>query len=162
MARFQQLRTATSHAVGALTADDVSASQFGPTLEEDYRVTSIDVTWSMIGVAGEGPIEFGVAHADYSAAEIEECLEVSVSRPGNLIERETARRLVRVIGVFDQDETPEKFNDGRPMKTRLNWRLDGDADGIGPLVAWTRSRFAGTLTGGALLKWNGVMNGFWL
>ncbi len=162
MSRFQQLRTATSHAVGALAADDVSAGQLGPTLQEDYFITSIDLAWSLIGVAGEGPLEFGVAHPDYSASEIEECLEVSVGAPNNMIERETARRLVRVIGVFDGDEVPEKINDGRPIKTKLNWRVDGDADGIAPLVVWVRSRFGGTLTGGAIIKWNGVMNGFWL
>ncbi len=159
---FQLLRTAAFHNLGALASDDVSASQLGPTLNEDYFCTSIDLNWSMVGLAGEGPIEFGVAHADYSATEIEECLEVSVSAPNNLIEKERANRLVRVIGIFDQTTVPERINDGRPIKTKLNWRCEGDADGIGPLVVWTRSRFSGTLTGATILKWAGQLNGFWL
>ncbi len=161
MNNFQQIRISTQYAVGALTVNNLTSGVLGPTLTDDYRVTSIDGVWSMIGVDGEGPITVGVAHGDYTAQEIEDCLLASQTRPGDKIAMERSNRLVRVIGVFDQDQNPEKLNDGRKIKTRLNWRLDGDADGIIGLQVWSFSQFAGTLTGGALLKFQGVFNGFW-
>ncbi len=161
MKNFQQLRAFSSLAVGALAANDLSSGPLGPALQEDYFLTSIDGTWSMIGVALEGPIVVGVAHGDYTAPEIEECLEVLLVRPGDKIAKERANRLVRTIGVFDQNTTPEQLNDGKSLKTKLNWSLGGDADGLQGIQMWAHSLFGGTLSGGALLKFQGKFNGRW-
>ncbi len=74
-----------------------------------------------------GPIVFGVAHSDYSAAEIEQWLEdAGTWTEGNKIAREVGARFIRQIGVFRNPDTTDdstRFNDGRMKKTKLNWLL---------------------------------------
>ncbi len=162
MGSFQQLRAFSALSIGALAANDVVSGGVGPLLEEDYRVTSMDGVWSIIGAVNEGPLVFGVAHGDYTAAEIEECLEASLTRPGDKIAKEQANRLVRTIGVLNNEQVPDIFNEGQAVKVKLNWALDGDADGVQGIQMWVHSLFSGTLTTGQLLKFQGVLNGFWI
>lgn len=78
------------------------------------------------GTAGEGPIVVGVAHSDYTDAEIEEVLEnVGSWDEGDMIDQEKARRLVRRIGQINSPATAEDglLNDGKPLKIKLNWLL---------------------------------------
>ncbi len=70
----------------------------------------------------------GLSHSDYSVAEVEGYLEDTGGwDQGNLIQsREIARRWVKQVGIFP---TPADLlsavvlNDGKPIKTRLNWQL---------------------------------------
>jgi len=91
---------------------------------------------SMVGIwtmqnftksTGDGPILVGLAHPDYSAAEIEEWLETTDSwDEGNLIEKEISNRKIRKIGIFENpvDEAASVvLNHGAPIKTKLNWML---------------------------------------
>jgi len=74
-----------------------------------------------------GPIMCGIAHSDYSDAEIEAWIESSTKswNRGALAEQEIDNRLIRRVGIF----TPivslgaEVLNDGKPIKTKLNWPL---------------------------------------
>ncbi len=73
-------------------------------------------------------LQFGFAHSDYTAAEIEECLENTASMDlGDKIAREQADRWVRVIGAFNGLATAAgggvQFNDGKPVKINLNWLM---------------------------------------
>ncbi len=97
---------------------------------ERTLISSIIATWTLSSwtpVVDAGPIVFGVAHSDYTAAEIEAWLEDQGAwNEGNKISQEVSRRKIRRIGVL---ETPDAavdsfvFNDGRPKKTKLNWIL---------------------------------------
>ncbi len=117
-------------ALAALASKDVVGAVFDETVTERTKVTSIVATYSLgelTPAAGVGPIICGVAHSDYTDAEIEEWLELSGQwAEGNMVAREVASRKIRQIGTF---ETPDGatsvgvLNDGRAIKTKLNWIL---------------------------------------
>ncbi len=139
--------------LGALAASDVISSAMTGTSTGTYRVTSIDCRWMWNDIAdvNDDYLTFGVAHSDYTAAEIEEALEGTGGiDPGSKIELERANRLVREIGVISSPTQlggSGEFNDGKSMKTKLNWLINiGDS-----LVIWARNA-SGTVwvTGGAL------------
>ncbi len=100
------------------------------TVEDRARISSIVCTWALDGLtSSQGPILFGVAHSDYTDAEIEAVIENAGSwKEGSKVEQEIAKRLVRIIGTFvSQDTLDVEFNDGRVLKTKLNWILnEGD------------------------------------
>ncbi len=138
--------TATS-ALGTTSADDVTSTALTPVMTETRRVLSLEATYALQGLtAGDGPLEYGVAHSDYTAAEIEEALEADASwDEGDKVAQEQAKRLVRQLGVFSEEETA--LNEGRLIKTRLNWLLaTGDT-----LQFWIRNRGINASTGAEIL-----------
>ncbi len=122
--------------------------------DEKCRWTSIDAAYSMSGLTTtEGPIAFGVAHPDYSDAEIEESIEAfGAMTLEDKVANERANRLVRLIGVLSEEETA--FRGGQMVKTRLNWML---ATGEQPKF-WAYNLNAGALTTGAALHVAGWLN----
>ncbi len=138
----------------------VISGLIGSNFTHDIRITSVRATWSLDNFTpGEGPISFGYCHGDYSLAEVEEWLEQAQPLgPNSLIEREVAKRLIRRVGTFSGVGASEVFNDGRPVKTKLNWLI---ADGQ-TIRHWVYSH-GGTanLTTGAVVRQLGVINGFW-
>ncbi len=150
---FRKLPFDVDIAGGTLAADDVTQTTFGTTLTEERRVLSIEASWGLTGLAAtDGPLVVGVAHSDYTAAEIEEALESSGSwDEGNKVSQEQGSRLVRQVGILTEEETA--LNDGQPVKTRLNWRLaTGDT-----LQFWIWNRGIG-MTTGSLVKVSGHAN----
>ncbi len=141
-------------ASGALVADT-----WDEVVNEKTLVSSIVVTWSVDElVLAQGPLEFGVAHSDYTDAEILEVLAVTGSwDSGDKISQERAKRLVRKIGVMvsvgDAGISDVTVNDGKPIKTKLNWMLaSGDT-----LRMWVLNKGA-ILTTGAFLIAEGHAN----
>ncbi len=131
MGRYLKGNVDEELAITGLATKDVVGAVFDEVVNERTLVSSIDATWSMNNMTpavNAGPIVCGVAHGDYTDAEIEEWLEQSGQwNEGNLVSsREVAKRLIRQIGVF---ETPDaavdsvSLNDGKAIKTRLNWIL---------------------------------------
>ncbi len=125
------------------------------------RVMSINLNWliSNLAAVADGGFEFGVAHSDYSAAEIEESLEASGAIDvGDKVAQEQSNRLVRTIGTIspsgiDTIGGEVGFLGGRPVKTRLNWLLSiGDT-----LQAWVRNSTGTVYTTGSSLGWGGDM-----
>ncbi len=117
-------------AAGALATGAVASNQVINAAVNSYRLISVDASysWTDIVAAVDDGCVFGLAHGDYSAAEIEECLESFASiDPGLKIEQERSRRLVRSIGTIqgshDSANSGAAFNDGRRVKTRLNWLI---------------------------------------
>ncbi len=119
----------------ALAAKDVASGAFDESVAARTLVSSILATYSVreltIG-AGLGPLIFGVAHSDYSASEIEVFLETTGSwDEGNLIDNEISKRKIRVIGtiaLLGSSSEVWTLNDGKPVKTKLNWILvSGDS-----------------------------------
>ncbi len=113
-----------SLSLGTLASKTLVADTWDESPEEKTLISSIVCTWSIDKLtSGQGPLIFGVAHSDYSDAEIEAVLENQASwDQGSKVEQEVAKRLVRQIGTFQATEID--FNDGEPMKTKLNWRLN--------------------------------------
>ncbi len=159
MNKYSRVPVATGVDLGALVAGDLASAAIGPTMKNEGRVSSVELAWSLRDLSNEeGPIYFGVAHPDYTSAEIEESVEADVTGPGQMIERERGNRLVRMIGVFSGQGEDEKFNDGRPVKTKLNWVFQ---DASKPLAYWAYNISTVTLTTGARLVGIGHLNVFW-
>ncbi len=150
---LRKVRVVQGIAVGALATLDVLSGAITASSAATLRLVSVNLNYKIVdlGSASDDGQEFGLAHSDYSAAEIEECLEASASiDAGNHIEREKANRLVRSIGTFVGDPLAggdKQFNDGKPMKTKLNWLLTpGDT-----LHMWIRNGSATVYTTGAAI-----------
>ncbi len=116
--------------LGTLAGNTLVAQAFAESVEEKTFVSSIDVAWALLGLnpaVGDGPIVVGVSHSDYTAAEIEGFIENTGSwSEGDMItQREIGRRLIKIVGIFHNDTatTTEVLNDGRKLRTKLNWVL---------------------------------------
>ena len=152
---MKMVRVDGSVALLTLGANVVVGGDLTQVSNEAYRVLSLKALWSRrAGTSGEGPIVYGVAHGDYTDAEIEECLENdSVLTRGDKIAAEQSNRLVRRIGQFEGSGAEEVEADGRPVTVRLNWLMaTGDA-----LRLWAWNKSGGSLTTGALILVNGNM-----
>ncbi len=117
-------------AIGTLAAKDVISTGFDQTVVERTLVSSIVATYSLKNVtpsATAGPLLVGVAHSDYTAAEIEEFVENTLSwAEQDQIGQEIAKRKIRRVGIFENRggvEEASVLNQGRPVKTKLNWIL---------------------------------------
>lgn len=152
---LRRVRVSATVATGALAAADVIVAAVTAAVTDPLRIMSVNLTynWAAIAALADDGLEFGLSHSDYSAAEVEECLEQSGSIDlGSKIAQEQANRLVRSIGLISGSVTTINgglmFNDGRQLKTKLNWRMSsGDTLNLwirnGSGVIWT--------TGGAVV-----------
>ncbi len=111
--------------LGALVKLTAAIGALSGTSDAQYRLISADHTWALRDfTAGEGPIVVGYAFGDYTIAQIKAYLENSASiSPGNKASQEIAGRWIRKVGTFAGAEVSETLNDGRPIKTRLNWAV---------------------------------------
>ncbi len=151
---MRQVRLAAGVAAGALATLDVVTGAITPAVTASTRIISTNFTyaWEDVAAVIDDGCEFGLAHSDYSAAEIEECLEAqSAMDLGDKIAQEQGNRLVRSIGKFASNANAGSgvvFNEGRPWKTRLNWMLSiGDTLNLwirnGSAVIWTTGSTVG-------------------
>ncbi len=123
---LRRVRISSEVTVGALAALDVVAGGLTNNAVNTLRFISLNASYSWANkTASDDALTFGVAHSDYTAAEIEECLEAFESIDlGDKIAQEKANRLVREIGTISgQGDTAGAFNGGRKIKTRLNWLM---------------------------------------
>ncbi len=89
---------------------------------DTYRCVTVKATWSLTGLtSGEGPITVGYAHSNYDVTQIKEALESASLDKGNKLAQEKANRLVRIVGSLS--EVNVALNEGKPIKTRLNWLI---------------------------------------
>ncbi len=118
-------------ALGTLASKTAISSVVAGAVVEKTWLSSIKATWSISDFsnnAGDGPILVGVAHSDYSTAEIEAWIENTSSwDSGNLVQQEIAKRKIRRVGTFDKGALGEvdsdTLNDGRPIHTKCGWSL---------------------------------------
>ncbi len=116
--------------LGALVATTLTGVDFDEAVANRARVSSIVATYTLSDVAqaaNRGPVLIGVAHSDYTDAEIEEVIEMTDSwDEGNKVEQEIAKRLVRKICTIEAGSATSQIvaNDGKPIKTKLNWLLN--------------------------------------
>ncbi len=139
---------------GALVLADLMPANFS----QGYRVVSVEATWDLrTHSAGDGPIRVGWSHGDYSGSEVDEWTEVSFTDRGDMIAQERASRRIRQVGKFRGLLTDEVLNDGRLIKTRLNWHFPEGHQ----LSIWAKNRSESTFTTGSVVVVDGVLNGFW-
>ncbi len=124
--RYLRGRIDEGLSLGTLAAKTLVVDTWDQTVSERTLVSSIVSAWSIDELTDDqGPIMIGVAHSDYTAAEIEEVIENAGSwDEGNKIDQERAKRLVRTVGIFAVGGGEDQaLNDGKPIKTKLNWIL---------------------------------------
>lgn len=124
---FKAVRFFDSLSLGTLANEDVVGGDMigGQQVIDDMWLYSIRSNWTVDDLTvGQGPIIVGVAHGDYTDAEIEEWIEANASiSQQNLVENEQARRKIRQVGVFSGAAVAESLNDGKPIKTKLGFVL---------------------------------------
>ncbi len=151
---LRRVRVAASVAIGALATLDVNTGLLTSAAADKLRFISLNASyaWSDFGALADDTLEFGVAHSDYSAAEVEESLEAAGSIDlGDKVAQERANRLVRRIGIITSTSAGtlagRNFNDGVPVKTRLNWLMSaGDT-----LNIWFRNGSGTVYTTGSAI-----------
>ncbi len=116
--------------LGTLAGQTLVSQIFDETVNERTLVTSIVANYTLrlvTPINDLGPVMVGVAHSDYTDAEIEAVIEASGSwDEGDLVQQEISKRKVRRIGIFEQPENATQavvLNDGRMIRTKLNWIL---------------------------------------
>ncbi len=130
MGRYIRGQVNETLALGTLAGTTLISTPFDSVVTERALVTSVVASYTMqefTSAAGDGPIMVGLAHSDYTDAEIEAFLEnVATWEETDQIGQEIARRKVRIIGTFgvpDSNSSNSRLNDGKPVKTKLNWIL---------------------------------------
>ncbi len=122
-----------THDVATLAFRTVESTVFDETVNERTRISSLIAKYTLSDftpTADVGPIEVGIAHSDYTAAEIQAVFTSTTSwNEGDKIGQEIGKRLVRSIGVFEVSGGSlvtdlHVLNDGKPIKTKLNWILN--------------------------------------
>ncbi len=142
--------------VGNLITKDVIANDFDAVVDQDTFMVSSDLVWGTEGAtAGDGPMVVGLAHNDYTAAEIEEFIEASASwDSGDKIANERRKRKIRIVGIFPLAAADEVLNDGRPLKTKLGFVVE-----IGnTLKVWAYNPSTGTIATGVVVNITGGIN----
>ncbi len=130
MGRYIRGNVDETVALGTLAARTLVAQAFDDTVTERTLLSSLVASWSLShGTAGDnvGPILVGVAHSDYSAAEIEAWVENSQGwQEGDQIAREVGQRKVRIAGTLGVGGAgvTEVLNNGNKIKMKLNWILN--------------------------------------
>ncbi len=133
---------------------------FDDTVEERTLISSLVASWAIEGFAqatGDGPVMAGIAHSDYSVAEVEAWIENAQGwQEGDQVAREVGQRKVRVIGTFNNDGSAAMMhlNDGKKIKTKLNWILNAGQT----LSVWAYNLGSGALTTGGVVHVNGHAN----
>ncbi len=145
--------------LGALLGSTLIAGALASNSDEEYQAISYKGTYALTDLtAGEGPITVGIAHGDYSAAEIEEWYESQTAMTrASLVINEHSRRMCRIVGTFAGNLPNEVLNDGKPIRTKLNWHIPSGST----LDLWAYNAGDGTLTtsaevntrGGLFLRW---------
>lgn len=133
-------------ALGTLAGNTLVKADFDDAVTERSLISSLVASYSITNVtqiADMGPLVVGVAHSDYSAAEIEEWIENSGAwSEGDKVSQEVAKRQIRVIGIFNPRAgtaaglAADVLNDGKKIKTKLNWILNSTQT----LTLWVHNR----------------------
>ncbi len=152
------------NALGTLLTRDVISQLNGGVVAERTFVSSVKATHTLQDFAldgNDGPISIGIAHSDYTDAEIEAWLENAGSwDEGNKIQQEIARRKIKLVGTFEglgaAAEITQIFalNDGKPILTKLNWILTTGQT----LRFWAYNAGASTLATGSSVFSRGHAN----
>ncbi len=119
-----------SFALGTLSASSIIISTLGEVVTEKAWLSSIKAAWSLKNytvATDDGPIMVGIAHSDYTAAEIEAWIENTAGwSQSDLVAQEVAKRKIRKVGVFESPATAlddAVLNDGKPIRTKCGWML---------------------------------------
>ncbi len=118
-------------AIGTLAPKDVISTGFDQSVVERTFISSMKAAWSLTNVTASstaGPLLVGIAHGDYTSAEIEEWIENTGSwSEADQVGQEMSRRKIRRVGIFRDQLINEQgimtLQEGRLITTKLGWIL---------------------------------------
>ncbi len=117
--------------LSTLAGETLISALVSDSLDERAWLSSVKATWSLADLTladNTGPIVVGVAHSDYTSAEIEAWIENANSwTQGDMISQEVAKRRIRQVGTFAQQVSGSGativLNDGKMIHTKCGWML---------------------------------------
>ncbi len=116
--------------LGTLGGATVAKEDLTETVSEVTWISSIRAAWTLVNYTAatdDGPILVGIAHSDYSAAEIEDYLETTNSwNQSDLVKQEVAKRKIRRVGVFDSPADAlavARLQEGKMITTKCGWLM---------------------------------------
>ncbi len=124
--------------LGTLAGNTLVSGTTSDTVEEAAWLTTVVCSWTMDQLTpgnDVGPIMVGVAHTDYTDAEIEAWIEnVESWSQGDLVAQEVAKRKIRRVGVFGTEGASDAqsilaLRDGAMIRTKCGWLLN-TGDGV--------------------------------
>ncbi len=137
--------------LGAIVDEDVVTAASAHSAQDRLFLISHIGTWATHGFTpGEGPVQFGMAHSDLSASEIEEYLENTAAWfEDDIIGQLTMQRgkWIKRVGVLSLLTADEILFDGRPKKTKLGFYINEDRK----VNLWARAAGGAVTTGGAVV-----------
>lgn len=149
-------RVSSTLALATLAAQDMLIGSSLGAVDAPTWVSKIRAAWAINDLAGpDGPVVVGIAHSDYTAAEVEEWYEASAAwQTNDKIAQEQASRKIRMVGAFGSENAETQvLNDGKPITTKLGWRCN-DGEGI---TFWAYNDGAAVLITGSAVHLNGVV-----
>ncbi len=160
---FQQTVAMSTLADGSV----LTLNLLGTAFTEDLYVMSVDMASSVDGLtAGEAlPSDLGIAHSDYDVTQIKENLDVVLLGPGNKIEQERTRRLIRKTGVMNEFDSASQTNltmKGAGGSSIIRTKCKFVAESGKGLDAWIQNRSGAALTTGAQWSISGTIYGRWM
>ncbi len=132
----------------------------GLVLAQDFHHVSSDIVATLRGMtANEGPVDYGIAQAELTVAQIAEALDASPTSENDVTAIERTRRRVRMMGTFerspDEDQTT---NNGRFKRQKLFLRIPAGQE---MPAMWVRNRSGAALTTGGLAEFQQKNYGHW-
>ncbi len=116
--------------LGTLAGQTLISALFDNVVNEKTLVSSVVATWDLSTYtpqADDGPFLVGLAHSDYTDAEIEDWVEDTGSwDEGDLVRQEIGARKIRSVGTIigaANSSLHSQLQEGRMIKTKLNWIL---------------------------------------
>ncbi len=153
--RKRYLKVQDSFSIGALAAGALSKEDLPDTVDDKVFALWFKGTVAMSGhTANEGGFQVGLAHSDYSAAEVEQALEATGNwDEGDLVAREQGKRRVRTLGQFEGIGVTEVLNDGKPVFIKLMFPLENGTT----LATWARNNTGSAFTTGTNFRLSGIV-----
>lgn len=147
---LRRVRVSTALAPATLASKTVLSVGVTAAADGEYRIISCKGSWTVsILDALDGPLVVGFAFDDYSDTEIEEAIEaLTAISLGDKIAQERANRLVRIVGTLSTGN--EALNDGKPISTKLNWKIP-----VGSFVRLFIYNDGPTMQTGSTVSFNG-------
>ncbi len=149
----RKLRVSESQALGTLGAGSLASQVFDDAVSEKMFLLSLEAAWALgEHTPDQGPITVGIAHSDYTAAEITEWIAAtSAWDTGNLVAQEQNSRKIRQVGKFSGTLAQEVLNDGKQIKTPLRFIVESGQS----LQQWAFNQDTSVLTTGSLVMIEG-------
>ncbi len=117
-------------ALGTLGGSTLISTPVGDTVTEKAWLSSVVCAYALrnwTDIVNVGPILVGVAHSDYTSAEIEAWIENTGSwEAHDMVQQEVAKRKIKRVGILNGSTSATistRLDNGLPIRTKCGWML---------------------------------------